>query len=69
MADYYTSRDGDTVDLICWKHYGKTDTTTELVYKNNPHLAKLDVVLPLGTNIYLPDFQEVKVTQFVELWD
>jgi phage tail protein X len=69
MADFYKSRDGDTIDLICWRHYGKTDSTVELVYKNNPDLAKLDLVIPIGTEIYLPDVQDIKVNQFTELWD
>jgi phage tail protein X len=45
---------GDTVDALCWRHYGRTDSTVEAVLEANPGLADLGVVLPVGTPVYLP---------------
>lgn len=61
---------GDTVDLICWRYYGRTQGITEQVLSANPQLAKQDVILPIGTVVNLPDIampQQNK--QSINLWD
>lgn len=62
---------GDTVDLICWKHYGQSSGMVEQVLNANPHLAGLDPILPIGTEIDLPEIsnnqQDSKAT--IQLWD
>lgn len=45
---------GDTVDALCWRHYGRTDGTVEAVLEANPGLAELGAVLPVGTPVRLP---------------
>ncbi|CAB3965525.1 phage tail protein [Burkholderia sp. AU31652] len=45
---------GDTVDALCWRHYGRTDGTVETVLEANTGLAGLGVVLPAGTPVHLP---------------
>lgn len=30
----------DTVDALCWRHYGRTQGVTEQVLKANPGLAE-----------------------------
>lgn len=51
----YTSRDGDTVDYICYKYYGTlTNLQTETVLAANPGLAAYGPVLPTGVVITLP---------------
>ena len=45
---------GDTVDALCWRHYGRTDGTVEAVLEANTGLASLGVVLPADTPVYLP---------------
>ena len=40
---------GDTVDLICWRTYGRTAGITEQVLEANPGLADLGAELPIGT--------------------
>ncbi|AOJ20415.1 MULTISPECIES: tail protein X [Burkholderia cepacia complex] len=50
---------GDTVDMLCWRHYGRTDGTVETVLEANTGLASLGVVLPAGTPVYLPPFDTV----------
>ena len=63
---------GDTVDAICWRHYGHTAGVTEQVLLANPGLADLGPILPLGTAVTLPDLptQPAETTrQLVNLWD
>ena len=43
----YITKDGETLDYICWKYYGRTNVV-EQVLQANRHLAKLDAVLPGG---------------------
>lgn len=67
-----TALQGDTVDAICWRHYGRTAGITEAVYAANPSLAEIGPLLPLGTPITLPDLptQPAAATrQLVNLWD
>ncbi|WP_322082127.1 tail protein X [Burkholderia sp. BCC1972] len=45
---------GDSVDALCWRHYGRTDGTVETVLEANTGLASLGVVLPAGTPVQLP---------------
>lgn len=61
---------GDTVDLICWRYYGRTAGVLEQVLGSNRGLAALGPVLPMGTMITLPD-QPVQAgsKQIVQLWD
>ncbi len=64
------SLQGDTVDLICWRYYGRTAGVLEQVLDSNRGLAALGPVLPMGTMITLPD-QPVQAgsKQIVQLWD
>lgn len=39
---------GDTVDAICWRFYGRTTGMTEAVLLANPNLAERGAVLPAG---------------------
>lgn len=67
-----TAKQGDSVDMICDRHYGYTAGVTELVYQANPSLADLGPILPLGTLITLPDLQTQPAEttqQLVNLWD
>lgn len=61
---------GDTVDLICWRHYGRTAGVMEQVLEANRGLADLGPILPMGTIITLPA-QPVQAgnKQVVQLWD
>ena len=63
----YTTKDGETLDYICWKYYGKT-TVVEQVLQVNRHLAKLDAVLPGGVKITLPTIEESEDTKKIKLW-
>lgn len=60
---------GDTIDLICLRHYGSTAGITEAVLEANPGTADLGPVLPLGTIVVLPDIAPVATKETVNLWD
>ncbi|MGH1402411.1 MAG: tail protein X, partial [Acinetobacter tandoii] len=45
---------GDTIDLICWRYYGRTAGVTETVLEYNPDLAEQGPILTLGTEVILP---------------
>lgn len=64
------SLQGDTVDLICWRTYGRTAGITEQVLDANPGLADLGAELPIGTLVTLPA-QPTTPTQpaRLQLWD
>lgn len=62
---------GDTVDLICWKHYGQSSGMVEQVLNANPHLAGLDPILTIGTEIDLPEISNNQQSSeaTIQLWD
>lgn len=69
-ATIYTTKDGDMVDEICWRHYGNSKGYTEAVLEANYRLEDQPLQLPAGLRITLP---EVSVTTenaaVVRLWD
>jgi len=61
---------GDTVDAICWRYYGRTAGVVEQVLEANPGLADLGPVLPNGTLITMPAAAtQAAQRQVVNLWD
>jgi phage tail protein X len=64
----YTTKDGDVLDLICWKYYGSTNGTVEKVLEANRHLANLDAVFAAGVKIILPDLTKTEEEKSVKLW-
>lgn len=60
---------GDTVDRICFVHYGRTDGVTEAVYEANPGLADIGPILPTGTLVKLPSVAEKPTQATVQLWN
>lgn len=69
----YISREGDTVDLVCYRHYGNTVNKVEAVLSANPGLAEVGPILPKGTKLVLPDMsaprKQAVVKTTVKLWD
>jgi len=60
----------DTVDALCWRHYGRTAGVTETVLDANPGLADHGPILPQGLAINLPDAHvAAPQRQMVNLWD
>jgi len=60
---------GDTVDEICHRHYGRTQQVMELVFMANPGLAEHGPVLPNGYELLLPDLPAASTSETVNLWD
>jgi len=69
MSEEITSVEGDTVERICSKKYGYTANVTKQVYGNNPGLAALGTVLPIGTKVLLPEAPKKNEIQTDNLWD
>ena len=60
---------GDTVDLLCHRHLRRTDIVVS-VLEVNPGLAALGAVLPMGTEVVLPDrAPQATMKKLVQLWD
>ena len=60
---------GDTVDALCWRHYGRTQGVTEQVLQANPGLAEHGPFLPHGLQVDLPDIATTSTVQTLQLWD
>jgi phage tail protein X len=70
MTKTVRSRQGDTIDLLCWRHYGRTSGTAEGVLAANPGIAAMGAVLPFGTAVILPDLELAReAATTVSLWD
>lgn len=61
---------GDTIDAICQRHYGRTAAVTEQVLAANPGLAELGPILPQGTLLELPEqAAPPQNNNMIQLWD
>ena len=60
---------GDTVDAICQRVYGRTAGVTEAVLLANPGIADLGPILPHGTELDMPAISPQPAVQMVQLWD
>ncbi|EAB3771849.1 tail protein X [Salmonella enterica] len=58
---------GDTVDLLCFRHYGTTQGVTEQVLAANPRLSN-SVFLEAGQEVELPEQQKKKQREMIQLW-
>jgi phage tail protein X len=63
------SSEGDTLDLVCWRHFGKTAAVTEAALALNPHLPPLGEIIPTGSLVVLPGATLAPITKRVQLWD
>lgn len=72
MADsgvYYRSEDGELLDRIVWRHYGRqNDRLVARVLDANPRLADHGPKLPAGVRILLPDFPAPVPVEAARLW-
>lgn len=71
MTRQLRARQGDTLDLICWRYYGRTAGVTESVLAANPGVADLGSILPHGTLVTVPEIKTTTPNQIplVQLWD
>ncbi len=56
----YRASDGETLDQICFAHYGKTQGIVEKVLDANTGLADLGPILIAGTLITLPAIRTIE---------
>ena len=61
------TRDGDVLDDLVWRHYGRNDVIAA-VLDANPHLAQLPPVLVAGLLIELPDLPLPAEAPVIRLW-
>lgn len=59
----YITKDGETLDYICWKIYGKTEGILEQVLSQNSGLAALGSTYPSGIEIKLPEANAVTAVE------
>ena len=70
MAITVHAQQNDTVDALCWRHYGRTAGVTEAVLDANPGLADHGPTLPQGLAVQMPEAQpRAPQRQMVNLWD
>ena len=61
--------DGDVLDEVCWRHYGREDAVPA-VLAANPGLADAAPVLTAGLEIVLPDLPPPpEPAGAVQLWE
>ena len=68
MAVEYRTREGDALDLICQREYGRQAGAVEAVLKANPQIAKVAHRLPAGVLVILPDLQPLEGDGMLRLW-
>jgi len=70
MSNTLRTIQNDTVDALCWRHYGRTSGVSESVLLANPRLADHGPVLPAGLLVIMPELQNTAPQrQMVNLWD
>lgn len=66
---YYRSKQGEVLDEIVWRHYGRQDQGLVVrVLEANRNLADSGVVLPEGTRIALPAVDLAAPEPVIRLW-
>lgn len=63
------AQQGETVDEICFRHYGRTQQVLEQVYAANRGLAEQGPVLPHGYPVELPALSAAAAKETLNLWD
>ncbi len=66
----YRTVQGETLDLICHRHYGTSHLTTEIVMQANSELAEQGLIIAENTLIELPEITSTTpVKKTIQLWD
>lgn len=74
MTRTVLARQGDTLDLICWRELGTTTAVVEQAFTLNRGLADAGPILAEGTPVILPDPPSgagyaAATLETVNLWD
>lgn len=59
----------ETLEMLCYRYYGKTAGVTEAVMDANPGIADVGVYLPYGYLVEMPDQVIPPAQDTVQLWD
>lgn len=63
----------DTLDLLVWRHTGRTAALVEATLAANPGLADVGALLPHGTAVEIPDAllraPPTADQPLIQLWD
>lgn len=62
------TRQGDTIDIICQRYFGKTRDITEQVLAMNPSASSI-VIFNSGESLKLPITNTRTTSQVISLWD
>lgn len=65
----YTTKDGDMIDAVVYRHYGFVEGALERVMEANPHLWDRPVKLPALVEIVLPEQRSPDKERLTRLWD
>ena len=65
----YKTKDGDVLDEIVFRYYGKTAGFVERVLEMNRHLSDLGSVYRADVAIVLPDLGREEEKKEVTVWD
>ena len=68
MTATYRTIEGDVLDAICFRHYGRQAGAVEAVLQANPGLAEYGPVLPADVTIELPELTTEEPADTVRLW-
>lgn len=61
---------GDTLDLLCYRHLGRTTGVVEAALALNPGIAAHGPILPHGLPVELPEPSAAPViVPTIKLWD
>lgn len=70
MEEIITAGQGETVDLMVWRHYGRIwPGLVEAVYAANPGLGALHAIIPIGTRVRMPAYQEPRRARMIRIYD
>ncbi len=67
MPKRIMTHDGDVLDELVWRHYGRSEVIPA-VLAANPHLAQWPPVLSAGLVIELPDLPLPVEAPVIRLW-
>ncbi|WP_127960165.1 tail protein X [Serratia microhaemolytica] len=62
------AQQNDTVELLCWRYYGRTVGVTEVVLNANKGISD-NPLLQAGQRVYMPEIQSPTKRETVQLWD
>lgn len=69
MATQIRTQQNESVDALCWRHYGRTQGAVEAVLQANPGLARQGLILPQGILVLMPTLSAPPPKTTVSLWD